>query len=54
MQGMNNQPAVFLTKVVLKQPPGCGLSDPRNRNYKSLAIGNHNFEIASFSRRNRS
>ena len=30
------------------------LSDPRNRNHKSLAIGNHNFEIASFSRRNRS
>ena len=31
-----------------------GLSDPRNRNRKSLAIGNHNFEIESFSRRNRS
>ena len=31
-----------------------GLSDPRNRNHKSLAIGNHNFEVASFSRRNRS
>ena len=30
------------------------LSDPRNRNHKSLAIGNHNFEVASFSRRNRS
>ena len=29
------------------------LSDPRNRNHKSLAIANHNFEIASFSRRNR-
>ena len=29
------------------------LSDPRNRNHKSLAIGNHNFEVASFSRRNR-
>ena len=25
------------------------LSDPRNRNHKSLAIGNHNFDIASFS-----
>ena len=30
------------------------LSDPHNRNHKSLAIGNHNFEVASFSRRNRS
>ena len=30
------------------------VSDPRNRNHKSLAIGNHNFEVASFSRRNRS
>ena len=30
------------------------LSDPRNCNHKSLAIGNHNFEVASFSRRNRS
>ena len=30
------------------------LSDPRNRNHKSLAIGNHNFEVACFSRRNRS
>ena len=30
------------------------LSDPRNRNHKSLAIGNHNFEVASFFRRNRS
>ena len=30
------------------------LNDPRNRNHKSLAIGNHNFEVASFSRRNRS
>ena len=36
-------------------PRDCNyLSDPRNRNYKSLAIGNHNFEVASFSRRNRS
>ena len=34
--------------------PSPDLSDPRNRNHKSLAIGNHNFEIASFSRRNRS
>ena len=25
-----------------------------NRNHKSLPIGNHNFEVASFSRRNRS
>ena len=33
---------------------GYRLSDPRNRNHKSLAIGNHNFEVASFSRRNRS
>ena len=32
----------------------CDLSDPRNRNHKSLAIGNHNFKVASFSRRNRS
>ena len=32
----------------------CALSDPLNRNHKSLAIGNHNFEVASFSRRNRS
>ena len=32
----------------------CELSDPRNRNHKSLAIANHNFEVASFSRRNRS
>ena len=30
------------------------LSDPRSRNHKSLAIGNHNLEVASFSRRNRS
>ena len=30
------------------------LSDPRNCNHKSLAIGNHNFEVASFPRRNRS
>ena len=29
------------------------LSDPRNRNHKALAIGNHNFEVASFSRGNR-
>ena len=29
------------------------LSDPRNRNHKSLAIANHNSEVASFSRRNR-
>ena len=29
------------------------LSDPRHRNHKSLAIANHNFEVASFSRRNR-
>ena len=29
------------------------LSDPRNHNHKSLAIANHNFEVASFSRRNR-
>ena len=35
-------------------PQGLDLSDPRNRNHKSLAIGNHNFEVASFSRRNRS
>ena len=31
-----------------------GLSDPRSRNHKSLAIGNHNFEVASFAPRNRS
>ena len=24
------------------------LSDPRNRNHKSLAIANHNFEVAAF------
>ena len=30
------------------------VNDPRNRNHKSLAIGNHNFEVASFSCRNRS
>ena len=30
------------------------LSDPHNRNHKSLAIANHNFEVASFFRRNRS
>ena len=30
------------------------LGDPRNRNHKSLAIANHNFEVASFSRRYRS
>ena len=29
------------------------LSDPRNRNHKSLAIGNHNFKVTSFSSRNR-
>ena len=29
------------------------LVNPRNRNHKSLANGNHNIEIASFSRRNR-
>ena len=28
------------------------LSDPRNRNHKSLAIANRNFEVASFARRN--
>ena len=32
----------------------CRLSDPHHRNHKSLAIANHNFEVASFSRRNRS
>ena len=32
---------------------GQGLSDPRDRNHKSLAIANHNFEVANFSRRNR-
>ena len=26
------------------------LSDPRNRNHKSVAIGSHNSEVASFSR----
>ena len=30
------------------------LSDPPNRNHKSLAIGHHNFKVASFSCRNRS
>ena len=30
------------------------LVNPRNRNHKSLANGNHNIEITSFSRRNRS
>ena len=30
------------------------LSDPSSRNHKSLAIANHDFEVASFSRRNRS
>ena len=30
------------------------IGDPRNRNHKSPAIANHNFEVASFSRRNRS
>ena len=29
------------------------LSDPRHRNHKLLAMANHNFEVASFSRRNR-
>ena len=29
------------------------ISDPRNRDHKSLAIANRNFEVASFSRRNR-
>ena len=29
------------------------LSDPRNRNHKLLAIANRNFEVASFSHRNR-
>ena len=33
---------------------GWHLGDPCNRNHKSLAIGNHDFEIANFSRRNRS
>ena len=28
-------------------------SDPRKRKHKSLAIANHNFEVASFFRRNR-
>ena len=32
---------------------GDELSGPRHRNHKSLAIANHNFEVASFSRRNR-
>ena len=31
-----------------------GLSDPRHRNHKSLAIANHDFEVAKFSRTNRS
>ena len=30
------------------------LTDPRNRNHKSLAIANRNFEVTSFCRRNRS
>ena len=40
-------------QVQIGKPPRLAafeLSDPRNRNHKSLAIGNHNFEVASFSR----
>ena len=32
--------------------PSHALSDPHDRNHKSLAIGNHNLEVASFARRN--
>ena len=41
---------VFVAEVLWQR----ALSDPRNRNHKSLAISNHNFKVASFSRRNRS
>ena len=51
----------FQTKVALlfflrsnKNAVAHVLTDPCNRNHKSLAIGNHNFEVASFSRRIRS
>ena len=40
--------------ALLKILQNSELSDPRNRNHKSLAIANHNFEVASFPRRNRS
>ena len=50
--GTKNQPKVFLHKV-FPNPGRPDLSDPRSRNHKSLAIANHNFEVASFSRRNR-
>ena len=40
-------------KLAVKKPFHNDLSDPRHRNHKSLAITNHNFEVASFSRRNR-
>ena len=48
-----HQPIVLPTLKRIKNR-SCKLSDPRNRNHKSLAIGNHNFEVAGFSRRNRS
>ena len=38
---------------MVKNCGGSKLSDPLNRNHKSLAIANHNFEVASFSCRNR-
>ena len=41
----------LLRSTSFKEPSK--LSDPRHRNHKSLAIANHNFEVASFSRRNR-
>ena len=44
---------LFCVDNMQLKPGDCDLSDPRNRNHKSLAIANHNFEVASFSRRNR-
>ena len=40
-------------RMPLAQNRHADLSDPRNRNHKSLAIGNPNFEAASLSSRNR-
>ena len=49
------EPCTFLQKsaVFRRGRIARSRSDPRNRNHKSLAIANHNFEVASFCRRNR-
>ena len=49
-----DEPRLSATIIYLGGHFGPELSDPRNRNHKSLAIANRNLEVASFSRRNRS